>query len=66
MYCRIIRNDILKSKAITLLFVAVAALLVSLVAILIVKLSGAIDTLTARGSGYAPRFTNVSLTSVES
>lgn len=48
MYYRIIRNDILKSKAITLttmIFVAAAAMLVSLAAILVVNLSGAIDTL---------------------
>lgn len=48
MYCRIIRNDIVKSKVITLtilLFVAVAAMLVSLAAILVVNLSGALDTL---------------------
>lgn len=48
MYYRIIRNDILKSKLITLttmIFVAAAAMLVSLSAILVVNLSGAIDTL---------------------
>ncbi|TCS94145.1 ABC transporter permease [Hazenella coriacea] len=48
MYYRIIRNDISKSKLITLtttIFVAVAAMLVSLSAILVVNLSGAIDTL---------------------
>jgi len=48
MYYRIIRNDMSKSKLITLttmIFVAVAAMLVSLSAILIVNLSGAIDTL---------------------
>ncbi|RSK26122.1 ABC transporter permease [Bacillus sp. HMF5848] len=48
MYYRIIRNDIMKSKVITLttmIFVAAAAMLVSLAAILIVNLSGAIDTL---------------------
>lgn len=51
MYYRIIRNDILKSKAITLatmLFVAAAAMLVSLAAILVVNLSGSIDTLMTR------------------
>jgi putative ABC transport system permease protein len=51
MYYRIIRNDILKHKVIsltTMLFVAAAALLVSLAAILIVNLSGAIDTLMVR------------------
>ena len=48
MYSRIIRNDILKSKAITLttmIFVAAAAMLVSLVVILVVNLTGSIDTL---------------------
>lgn len=48
MYSRIIRNDIVKSKAITLttmLFAAAAAMLVSLAAILAVNLSGALDTL---------------------
>lgn len=48
MYCRIIRNDISKSKLITvttMLFVAAAAMLVSLAAVLVVNLSGAIDTL---------------------
>ncbi len=48
MYYRTIRNDILKNKAITLtitIFVAAAAMLVSLAAILVVNLTGAIDTL---------------------
>lgn len=48
MYYRIIRNDILKSKLLsmtTMIFVAAAAMLVSLSAILIVNLSGGIDTL---------------------
>ncbi|MEH6995684.1 ABC transporter permease [Neobacillus drentensis] len=48
MFFRIIRNDILKSKAITLttmIFVAAASMLVSLAAILVVNLSGALDTL---------------------
>jgi putative ABC transport system permease protein len=48
MYYGIIRNDILKSKAITLItmvFVAAAAMLVSLAAILVVNLSGSIDML---------------------
>ncbi|MFJ7732611.1 ABC transporter permease [Lysinibacillus sp. NPDC097231] len=48
MYNRIIRNDIAKSKLITvttMMFVATAAMLVALSAILIVNLSGAIDTL---------------------
>ncbi|WP_309119933.1 FtsX-like permease family protein [Paenibacillus sp.] len=48
MYFRIIRNDMKKSKVITLttmIFVAAAAMLVSLAAILIINLSGALDTL---------------------
>jgi len=48
MYYRQLRNDILKSKAITLttmLFVSAAAMLVALAAILVVNLAGAIDTL---------------------
>ena len=48
MYFRIIRNDMAKSRLITLttmIFVAAAAMLVSLAAILIVQLSGSIDTL---------------------
>lgn len=48
MYNRIIRNDISKSKLITLttmIFVAAAAMLVSLSAILIVNLSSSIDSL---------------------
>lgn len=48
MYYRIIRNDISNSKLITLttmIFVAAAAMLVSLAAVLVVNLSGAIDTL---------------------
>jgi len=51
MYYRIVRNDILRNKAITLTtttFVATAAMLVSLAVILIVNLSGAIDTLMTR------------------
>ncbi|WP_026906835.1 ABC transporter permease [Paucisalibacillus globulus] len=48
MYNRIIRNDMLKSKfitVITMIFVAAAAMLVSLAAILVVNLSGALDNL---------------------
>jgi len=51
MYYRAIRNDMLKRKAVTLttmLFVAAAALLVALAAILVVNLTGAIDTLMTR------------------
>lgn len=48
MFNRIIRNDILKSKAITLttmIFIAASAMFVSLAAILVVNLSGSLDTL---------------------
>lgn len=51
MYYRAIRNDMLRRKVITLtttLFVAAAALLVALAAILVVNLTGAIDTLMTR------------------
>lgn len=51
MYSRIIRNDIRNSKVsalTTMIFVAAAAMLVSLSAILIVNLTGAIDTLMTR------------------
>lgn len=51
MYYRIIRNDLSKSKFISLMttiFVAAAAMLVSLGAILIIHLSGAIDELMTR------------------
>lgn len=51
MYFRIIGNDILKNKVITLvtiLFVAAAAMLVSLAAILTINLSGALDTLMTK------------------
>jgi len=48
MYYKIIRNDIAKSKLIsltTMIFVAVAAMLVALSAILVVNLSSGLDTL---------------------
>ena len=51
MYYRTIRNDIQRNKAITLaimFFVAAAAMLVSLAAILVVNLSGAIDAMMTR------------------
>ncbi|WP_043932914.1 ABC transporter permease [Bacillus sp. EB01] len=51
MFFRIIRNDILKSKAITfttVVFVAAASMLVSLAAILVVNLTGALDTLMTK------------------
>ncbi|XID92258.1 ABC transporter permease [Paenibacillaceae bacterium WGS1546] len=53
MYSRIIRNEISRSKLITLIttiFVAAAAMLVSLAAILAIHLSGAIDTLMTRAA----------------
>jgi putative ABC transport system permease protein len=48
---RMIRNDVLRSKAVTLTimaFVAAAAMLVALAATLVVNLSGAIDTMMTR------------------
>jgi putative ABC transport system permease protein len=51
MFVRVIRNDVLRSKAVTLttmLFVAAAAMLVALAATLVVNLSGAIDTMMTR------------------
>ncbi|MBN1835990.1 MAG: FtsX-like permease family protein [Spirochaetales bacterium] len=48
MYSRVLRNDIRRSKTITVattMFVAAAAMLVSLAATLVVNLSGAVDTL---------------------
>ncbi|MBB4826330.1 putative ABC transport system permease protein [Sporosarcina luteola] len=51
MYSRMIRNDMSKSRLITLattLFIAAAAMLVSLAAVLVIHLSGAIDTLMKR------------------
>jgi putative ABC transport system permease protein len=60
MYFRLLRNDIFKSKAITLttmLFVAAAAMLVALAAILVVNLSGAINTLMVKSE--TPHFTQM-------
>jgi putative ABC transport system permease protein len=60
MYFRLLRNDILNSKAITLttmLFVAAAAMLVALAAVLVVNLSGAIDNLMTRAK--TPHFTQM-------
>jgi len=51
MYLRIIRNDVLRSKVITLTitaFILAAALLVSLAAVLVVNLFGAIDSMMLR------------------
>jgi putative ABC transport system permease protein len=60
MYYRLLRNDVLKSKAITLttmLFVAAAAMLVALAAILVINLAGAIDTLMTQAK--TPHFTQM-------
>ncbi len=60
MYYRLLRNDLIKSKVIALtttLFVAAAAMLVALAAILVVNLSGAIDTLMTRAK--TPHFTQM-------
>lgn len=57
MYYKAIRSDVLKTKLITLtttLFITAAAALVSLAAILVVYLSGAIDTLMIEAK--APHF----------
>jgi putative ABC transport system permease protein len=60
MYYRILHNDILRSKTITLttmLFVTAAAMLVALAALLVVNLSGAIDTLMTQAK--TPHFTQM-------
>ena len=60
LYYRTIRNDILRSKAITLttmLFVVAAAMLVALAAVLVVNLTGAIDTLMTQAQ--TPHFTQM-------
>jgi putative ABC transport system permease protein len=60
LYYRTIRNDILRSRAITLttmLFVVAAAVLVSLAAVLVVNLAGAIDTLMTQAK--TPHFTQM-------
>ncbi|MBA3073589.1 MAG: FtsX-like permease family protein, partial [Anaerolineae bacterium] len=52
MYYRLLRNDFLKSKAITLttiMFVAAAAMLVALAVTLVVNLAGAIDNMMIQG-----------------
>jgi putative ABC transport system permease protein len=51
MYCKLIKNDFKKSKGVTLttvFFVATAAMLVSLAMILVVNLTGAIDSLMTK------------------
>lgn len=60
MYFRMIRNDFLRSKTttlITMLFVAAAATLLSLAAILVVSLPAAIDSLMAQAK--TPHFTQM-------
>ncbi len=60
MFYRLLRNDILRSKTITLttlLFVSAAAMLVALAAILVVNLSGAIDSLMTQAK--TPHFTQM-------
>ncbi|NSW52641.1 MAG: ABC transporter permease [Anaerolineae bacterium] len=60
MYYRLLRNDMIKGKVITLttmLFVAAAAMLVALAAILVINLSGAIDTLMTQAE--TPHFTQM-------
>jgi putative ABC transport system permease protein len=60
MYYRLLRNDVLKSKVITLttmLFVAAAAMLVALAAILVINLACAIDTLMTQAK--TPHFTQM-------
>ena len=57
MYLRLMKNDFKKSKLITvmtMLFVAIATFLFALAAILMVNLSGAIDTLMIQAK--APHF----------
>ncbi len=60
MTYRTLRNDVLRSKAITvttMLFVVAAAMLVALAAILVVNLAGAIDTLMTQAK--TPHFTQM-------
>ncbi|MEZ4769677.1 MAG: FtsX-like permease family protein [Caldilineales bacterium] len=67
MYFRAIRNDVLRNKAITLTivaFVAAAALLVSLAAVLVVNLSGAIDGLMTQAK--TPHFMQMHAGEVDS
>lgn len=66
MYFRIISNDILKNKVITLvtmIFVAAAAMLVSLAAILTINLSGALDSLMTKAK--TPHFLQMHLGEVD-
>ena len=66
MYNKIIRNDMLKSKAITLttmIFVAVAAMLVSLAAILFINLTGAMDNLMTQAK--TPHFLQMHLGEID-
>jgi len=51
MYYKLIKNDFQKSKAVTLttvFFVAAAAMLVSLAMILVINLTGAIDSMMTK------------------
>lgn len=67
MYRRLIRNDMMKSKVITMttmIFVAAAAMLVSLAAILAVNLTGAIDTLMTQAK--TPHFLQMHSGSLDS
>ncbi len=60
MVYRLLRNNILKNKMIaltTMLFVAAASMLVALASILVVNLTGAIDTLMAQSK--TPHFTQM-------
>jgi putative ABC transport system permease protein len=60
MYFRILRNDFLRSRAISLattMFVAAAAMLVALAAVLVINLSGAVDTLMTQAK--TPHFLQV-------
>ncbi|MDZ7834423.1 MAG: hypothetical protein U5K84_02885 [Alkalibacterium sp.] len=52
MYYKLIKKDFQKSKAVTLttvFFVAAAAMLVSLALILVINLTGAIDSMMTQG-----------------
>lgn len=66
MYYRLIRNDMLRSKMITLtttIFVAAAAMLISLAMILVVNLTGALDTLMTQAK--TPHFMQMHAGSID-
>ena len=66
MFYRIVRNDIIKSKVIsltTMIFVAAAAMLVSLAAILVVHLTGSIDTIMTQAK--TPHFLQMHAGSID-